>query len=100
MSIWSTEGLFVAGLNLTFDGNDMLLYLTKSLKDKTMMAFPLLLDWVKEQRPGSDKESVNIIAGDFVGVNSFAQDIIQLNNADNGSWRGYFESAWDLLQTV
>ncbi len=85
MSIWSTEGLFVAGLNLTFDGNDMLLYLTKSLKDKTMTAFPLLLDWVKEQRPGSDKESVNIIAGDFVGVNSFAQDIIQLNNADNGS---------------
>lgn len=74
------EGLFVAGLNLTFDGNDMLLYLTKSLKEKTMSAYPLLLDWVKEQRPGSDKESVNIIAGDFVGVNSFAQDIIQLNN--------------------
>lgn len=50
-----------------------------------MTAYPLLLDWVKEQRPGPDKESVNIIAGDFVGVNSFAQDIIQLNNADNGS---------------
>ncbi len=96
MSIWSTEGLFVAGLNLTFDGNDMLLYLTKSLKEKTMSAYPLLLDWVKEQRPGSDKESVNIIAGDFVGVNSFAQDIIQLNN---DSWRGYFEFAWDHLQT-
>ncbi len=57
VSIWSTEGLFVAGLNLTFDGNDMLLYLTKSLKEKTMSAYPLLLDWVKEQRPGSDKES-------------------------------------------
>ncbi|RXN33529.1 PI-PLC X domain-containing 1-like protein [Labeo rohita] len=79
------EGLFVAGLNLTFDGNDMLLYLTKSLKEKTMLAYPLLLDWVKEQHPGSDKESVNIIAGDFVGVNSFAQDIIKLNNADSGS---------------
>ncbi|KAL1273242.1 hypothetical protein QQF64_029104 [Cirrhinus molitorella] len=79
------EGLFVAGLNLTFDGNDMLLYLTKSLKEKTMPAYLLLLDWVKEQHPGSDKESINIIAGDFVGVNSFAQDIIQLNNADSGS---------------
>ncbi|XP_026070078.1 PI-PLC X domain-containing protein 1-like isoform X1 [Carassius auratus] len=78
------EGLFVAGLNLTFDGNDMLLYLTKSLKEKTMTAYPLLLDWVKEQHSGSDKESVNIIAGDFVGVNSFAQDIIQLNKAESG----------------
>uniref|UniRef100_A0A8C1K066 Zgc:64065 n=1 Tax=Cyprinus carpio TaxID=7962 RepID=A0A8C1K066_CYPCA len=77
-------GLFVAGLNLTFDGMDVHLYLTKSLKEKTMTAYPRLLDWVKEQHSGSDKESVNIIAGDFVGVNSFAQDIIQLNKADSG----------------
>lgn len=79
------EGLFVAGLNLTFDANDMLLYLTTSLKEKTMTAYPLLLDWVKEQHQGSDKESINIIAGDFVGVNSFAHDIIQLNSAKNSS---------------
>ncbi|XP_051568363.1 PI-PLC X domain-containing protein 1 isoform X1 [Myxocyprinus asiaticus] len=79
------EGFFVAGLNLTFDGKDMVLYLMKSLKEKTMAAYPLLLDWVKEQHQGPDKESINIIAGDFVGVNSFAQDIIQLNRADSGS---------------
>ncbi|KAI7807762.1 PI-PLC X domain-containing protein 1-like [Triplophysa rosa] len=79
------EGFFVAGLNLTFDGNDMLLYLMKSLKEKTMSAYPLLLDWVKEQHPGSDRENINIIAGDFVGVNSFVQDVIRLNSADNSS---------------
>lgn len=79
------EGLFVAGLNLTYDGNDMLLYLMKSLKEKTMSAYPQLLDWVKEQHQGPDKESINIIAGDFVGMNSFVQDVIQLNRAKNGS---------------
>lgn len=79
------EGFFVAGLNLTFDGNDMLLYLMKSLREKTMSAYPLLLDWVKEQHRGSDRESINIIAGDFAGVNSFIQDVIQLNSADNSS---------------
>nr|XP_001923476.1 PI-PLC X domain-containing protein 1-like [Danio rerio] len=77
------EGLFVAGLNLTFDANDMLQYLTTSLKEKTMTAYPLLLEWVKEQHPGSGTQSINIIAGDFVGVNSFAHDVIQLNNAKN-----------------
>nr|XP_055069820.1 PI-PLC X domain-containing protein 1-like [Misgurnus anguillicaudatus] len=79
------EGLFVAGLNLTFDGNDMLLYLMKSLKEETTAAYPQLLDWVKEQHQGPDKEGINIIAGDFVGMNSFVQDVIQLNRAENGS---------------
>lgn len=59
----------------------MFLYLMKSLKEETISAYPLLLDWVKEQRRGSDGESINIIAGDFVGANSFVQDVIRLNSA-------------------
>ncbi|NP_958491.1 PI-PLC X domain-containing protein 1-like [Danio rerio] len=75
------KGFFVAGLNLTFYGCSIFSNLTASLKEKTVTAYPLLLDWVKKQRPGSDTQSINIIAGDFFDVNSFAQDIIQLNDA-------------------
>ncbi|XP_073808832.1 PI-PLC X domain-containing protein 1-like isoform X1 [Danio rerio] len=75
------NGFFVAGLNLTFYGCSIFWNLTASLKEKTVTAYPLLLDWVKKQRPGSDTQSINIIAGDFFDVNSFAQDIIQLNDA-------------------
>ncbi|XP_056314942.1 PI-PLC X domain-containing protein 1-like isoform X2 [Danio aesculapii] len=75
------KGLFAAGLNLTFYGCNIFWNLTSSLKEKTMTAYSLLLDWVKKQHPGSDEQSINIIAADFVGLNSFAHDIIQLNTA-------------------
>lgn len=71
----------MAGLNLTEDTRYVLCHLTRSMKSMTLQAFTVLMDWVKKQRPGSCKKSVNIICADFVGIsrNEFCEIVIGLN---------------------
>ncbi|XP_066522520.1 PI-PLC X domain-containing protein 1-like isoform X2 [Hoplias malabaricus] len=72
---------FVAGLNLTEDSKYVLHHLFQSMRTMTLRASGLLLDWVKKQRPGSQKTGLNIICADFVGIsrNKFIQLVISLN---------------------
>lgn len=72
-------GFFVAGINLT----ENLWYILKhpfgSLKKLTRSKLPCLSDWVQNQCPGSQKDAINIIAGDFVEMDCFVTDVIELN---------------------
>ncbi|TRY65909.1 hypothetical protein DNTS_004582 [Danionella cerebrum] len=72
---------FAAGLNLTEDGRYILCHPCQSLQSMTWSASALLLNWVKLQRPGSEKTSLNIICADFVGglSSEFTQLVIDLN---------------------
>lgn len=73
------EGFFVSGLNLTADRS----YITKnpkqSLRTLTFSNWECLRKWLEEQRPGSDPNSLNIIAGDFVGPLPLCSLVIALN---------------------
>lgn len=71
----------MAGLNLTEDTRYVLSHLTQSMKSMTLQAYTVLMDWVKKQRPGSWKTSLNIICADFVGItrNEFCELVIGLN---------------------
>ncbi|XP_078514346.1 PI-PLC X domain-containing protein 1 [Lissotriton helveticus] len=72
-------GFFVAGINLT----ENLWYILKhpfgSLKKLTRSKLPCLSDWVQNQCPGSQKDAINIIGGDFVEMDCFVTDVIELN---------------------
>ncbi|XP_031414986.1 PI-PLC X domain-containing protein 1-like [Clupea harengus] len=70
---------FVAGLNLTENNSFLMTHLFSTMKSMTLAAFPELLEWVKRQRCGQGKTCINIIAADFVGVNQFAQLVIEIN---------------------
>ncbi|XP_007248947.3 PI-PLC X domain-containing protein 1 [Astyanax mexicanus] len=72
---------FVAGLNLTEDTRYVLRHLGQSMKTMTLRAYSLLMDWVKQQRPGCQKTCFNVICADFVGIsrNEFTQLVIGLN---------------------
>ncbi|KAL2088198.1 hypothetical protein ACEWY4_017026 [Coilia grayii] len=72
--------LFVAGLNLTANWRYLIMHLFSSVKKITLAAYPELLEWVLQQRCGSDKTCINIIAADFVGVNEFVQLVININH--------------------
>lgn len=74
-------GFFMAGLNLTEDTRYVLSHLTQSMKSMTLQAYTVLIDWVKKQRPGRQKTSLNIICSDFVGIsrNEFCEVVIRLN---------------------
>ncbi|XP_076134666.1 PI-PLC X domain-containing protein 1 isoform X2 [Alosa pseudoharengus] len=72
-------GFFVTGINLTEDLKYICSHPTESLKDMVMSTYPTLLAWVKEQRPGSNTGSINIIAGDFVTESQFVPTVIALN---------------------
>ncbi|XP_028583631.2 PI-PLC X domain-containing protein 1 [Podarcis muralis] len=72
-------GLFVAGINLTGDLGYILAHLRGSVKKMTLPALPFLNQWVKKQRPGSKKDCINIIAGDFIEKNNFVENVIGLN---------------------
>lgn len=73
------EGFFVCGLNLTADRS----YITKnrkqSLRTLTFSNWECLRRWLEEQVPGSDPNSLNIIAGDFVGPLPLCSLVIGLN---------------------
>ncbi|XP_026876575.2 PI-PLC X domain-containing protein 1-like isoform X1 [Electrophorus electricus] len=74
-------GFFMAGLNLTEDARYVLHHPGQSMKSMTVRAYGLLLDWLKQQRPGAQKTSLNIICADFVGIsgNEFTRVVVALN---------------------
>ncbi|XP_062982392.1 PI-PLC X domain-containing protein 1 [Elgaria multicarinata webbii] len=72
-------GLFVAGINLTAELGYILAHLRGSLRQMTFNALPFLNLWIKKQHPGSKKDCLNIIAGDFIEKNDFVQNVIRLN---------------------
>ncbi len=74
-----TGGFFVTGINLTEDLKYICSHPTESLKDMVMSTYPTLLSWVKQQKPGSNTGSLNIIAGDFVTESRFIPTVIALN---------------------
>lgn len=73
------EGFFVSGLNLTADR----LYITKNCKESlrtlTYNNWECLRKWLQQQTPGSEADSLNIIAGDFVGPLPLCSLVIALN---------------------
>lgn len=72
-------GLFVAGINLTENLPYVLAHPSESLEKMTTANLPCLRAWVREQCPGPGSRCTNIIAGDFVGDDSFVSDVIALN---------------------
>ncbi|XP_049624525.1 PI-PLC X domain-containing protein 1 [Suncus etruscus] len=73
-------GLFVAGINLTENLEYVLVHPSKSLKKMTLPNLPYLCSWVREQQPGPAGSCTNIIAGDFIGADTFVNDVIRLND--------------------
>uniref|UniRef100_A0A8C9HI73 PI-PLC X domain-containing protein 1 n=1 Tax=Piliocolobus tephrosceles TaxID=591936 RepID=A0A8C9HI73_9PRIM len=72
-------GLFVAGTNLTENLQYVLAHPSESLEKMTLPNLPRLSAWVREQRPGPGSRCTNVIAGDFIGADSFVGDVIALN---------------------
>ncbi|XP_033050672.1 PI-PLC X domain-containing protein 1 isoform X2 [Trachypithecus francoisi] len=72
-------GLFVAGTNLTENLQYILAHPSESLEKMTLPNLPRLSAWVREQRPGPGSRCTNVIAGDFIGADSFVGDVIALN---------------------
>ncbi|XP_026908692.1 PI-PLC X domain-containing protein 1 isoform X1 [Acinonyx jubatus] len=73
-------GLFVAGINLTENLMYILAHPTESLEKMTLPNLPYLRAWVREQCPGPGVRCTNIIAGDFIGADTFVSDVIRLND--------------------
>ncbi|XP_045146765.1 PI-PLC X domain-containing protein 1 [Echinops telfairi] len=74
------DGLFVAGINLTENLGYVLAHPSQSLETMTLPGLPCLGAWVREQCPGPSARCTNIIAGDFIGADSFVSDVIRLND--------------------
>lgn len=72
-------GLFVAGINLTENLQYILAHPAASLRKVTVPSLPYLSTWVREQSPGPGPQCINIIAGDFIGADTFVSDVIRLN---------------------
>lgn len=79
ISFFLPVGLFVAGINLTGDLGYILTHLRGSVKEMTLNALPFLNTWIKKQHPGSKKDCINIIAGDFIEKNDFVKNVTDLN---------------------
>ncbi|NWI61577.1 PLCX1 protein, partial [Calyptomena viridis] len=77
--IFVSGKFFVAGINLTENLRYILAHPFGSLKKMTLQSLPCLKIWIKQQYPGPKKECINIIAGDFIGINDFVKDVIDLN---------------------
>lgn len=73
------DGFFVSGLNLTADRYFITENPKQSLRTLTFSSWDCLRAWLEEQSPGSDPESLNIIAGDFVGPLPLCSLVIRLN---------------------
>ncbi|XP_043425723.1 PI-PLC X domain-containing protein 1-like isoform X2 [Prionailurus bengalensis] len=73
-------GLFVAGINLTENLTYILAHPSESLEKMTLPNLPYLRAWVREQCPGPGVRCTNIIAGDFIGADTFVSDVIRLND--------------------
>ncbi|XP_072294523.1 PI-PLC X domain-containing protein 1 [Eucyclogobius newberryi] len=73
------ESFFVSGLNLTADRFYITSHMKESLRTLTMKNWECLSSWLEEQVPGAQQQSLNIIAGDFVGPIPLGPLIIRLN---------------------
>ncbi|XP_065812202.1 PI-PLC X domain-containing protein 1 [Labrus bergylta] len=73
------ESFFVSGLNLTADRYFITKNPKQSLRTLTFSNWDCLRKWLEEQTPGSNPESLNIIAGDFVGPLPLCSLVIKLN---------------------
>uniref|UniRef100_A0A6I8NXH6 Phosphatidylinositol specific phospholipase C X domain containing 1 n=1 Tax=Ornithorhynchus anatinus TaxID=9258 RepID=A0A6I8NXH6_ORNAN len=82
------DGLFVAGINLTENLQYVLAHPAGSLKKMTLPNLPRLEAWIRGQIPGPGCKCINIIAGDFVGLDDFVGDVIGLNEKLLKPWPG------------
>ncbi|CAL8393925.1 unnamed protein product [Boreogadus saida] len=73
------DGLFVSGLNLTANLCFMVLECDQSLWTLSQENWDQLSVWLQKQTPGYSLQSLNIIAGDFVGPIPFCPLVIALN---------------------
>lgn len=73
------ECFFVSGLNLTAPRAYIAKNQKESLRTLTFSNWERLREWVEKQKPGSDPDSLNIIAGDFVGPLPLCSLVIALN---------------------
>ncbi|KAM8875049.1 PI-PLC X domain-containing protein 1 isoform 2-T2 [Spinachia spinachia] len=73
------EGFFVSGLNLTADRFFIAENPKQSLRTLTVGNWGGLRTWLEEQEPGSGPQSLNIVAGDFVGPLPLCSVVIALN---------------------
>lgn len=73
------EGFFVSGLNLTADRRYITENCRESLQMLTFKNWEYLKKWLQQQAPGSEADSLNIIAGDFVGPLPLCPLVIALN---------------------
>lgn len=69
----------MAGINLTENLPYVLSHPSGSLEMLTQPNLQFLIPWVRAQQPGPGSGCTNIIAGDFVGSNSFVGEVIGLN---------------------
>ncbi|KAJ8367683.1 hypothetical protein AAFF_G00311380 [Aldrovandia affinis] len=74
------EGFFVSGLNLTAERLYIAMHPSESLRTLTLQNQAYLTDWLRQQHPGARSDSLNIIAGDFVGPVPFCPIVIALND--------------------
>jgi hypothetical protein len=74
-----SDGLFVAGINITENLCYILLHPVDSLEEMTRRSLPLMTEWVCAQQPGQSPQCTNIIAGDFVDADGFVSKVISLN---------------------
>ncbi|XP_077054594.1 PI-PLC X domain-containing protein 1 [Siphateles boraxobius] len=73
------EGFFVAGLNLTTDRCFIASHPRTSLQTLTLENWNCVRKWLEDQKPGAERTSLNIIAGDFIGPVPFCPLVIGLN---------------------
>ncbi|KAJ8256148.1 hypothetical protein COCON_G00200120 [Conger conger] len=73
------EDFFVCGLNLTAERRYIVQHPCTSLLKISLENHESLLDWLRQQHPGPSSDSVNIVAGDFVGTAPFCDLVISLN---------------------
>lgn len=73
------ESFFVSGLNLTADRYYITTHMKESLRTLTLSNWECLMAWLEKQVPGSQHQSLNIIAGDFIGPIPLGPLVVGLN---------------------
>lgn len=73
------ESFFVSGLNLTADRYYITSHMKESLRTLSLSNWKSLKVWLENQAPGPQPQSLNIIAGDFIGPVPLCPLIIALN---------------------
>lgn len=73
------ESFFVSGLNLTADRYYITSHMKESLRTLSLSNWTSLKVWLERQAPGPEPQSLNIIAGDFIGPVPLGPLIIALN---------------------